>query len=186
MTPSGRSVHARPVKVMAGETFGVYVHSQQDNDQGLVYDNSSHRRSAKTEHLMIESGMAHLNCVPFLSESPWGGGWGRGQGWRNNREFVGKIDYGVRWLLWDPTCTKRFPKVFQQVAYNFITAGYRPGSLVSVLPQEIVLFILNMVSARTASSLANLEQFGKRKKGQRKRKRGGWRGEGVTPLERFV
>lgn len=88
--------------------------------------------------------MAHLNCVPFLSESPWGGGWGRGQGWRNNREFVGKIDYGVRWLLWDPTVTKRFPKIFQQVVYNFIAAGYRAESLVSALPQEIVLFILNM------------------------------------------
>ena len=68
----------KPVKIMAGETFGIYIHSQMDNDLGIVYDNSSHRRSSQTDHLIIKSGMAHLNCVPFLSESPWGG-WGRGK-----------------------------------------------------------------------------------------------------------
>jgi hypothetical protein len=44
--------------------------------------------------------MAHLNPEPFLGQSPWGGGWGNG--WRNNREFVGRLSYGVKWLLWTP------------------------------------------------------------------------------------
>jgi hypothetical protein len=49
----------------------------------------------------------------------------------------------VKWLLWDPTVNDRFPSVFQHVAYNFITAGYRQSTVVAALPQELVLFILN-------------------------------------------
>jgi hypothetical protein len=116
--------------------------------KGIVYDNSSQRSSTPgAEHgtILIHSGMAHLNPTPFLSESPWGeNGWGRSSpGWRNGREFVGKVNYGVRWLLWDPVVNGRFPKVFQHVAYNFITSGYRSSTVVAALPQELVLFILN-------------------------------------------
>ena len=39
--------------------------------------------------------MSHLGIIPFSNVSQYG--WGA---WRSNREFVGKINYGTRQILW--------------------------------------------------------------------------------------
>ena len=44
---------------------------------------------------IIMPGMADLTSQPFSNQSPWGGHWG-GNGWRQNREFVGRLTYGIK------------------------------------------------------------------------------------------
>ena len=136
-----------PVQINAGEIRGVYVHSERPDDQGVVYDNTNSREGdvAGIEHgtLVVHPfGMAHLNERPFYNANPWGHGYGNG--FRANREFVGRFSYGVKWLLWNPEVQKSFPPIFREVAGIFITAGYRQSSVVHMLPQEIVLYIINM------------------------------------------
>jgi len=137
---------AEPFKVLAGQTHGLYVHSERERDDGIVYDNASSRQDAdvntQLQHgtLVVEPrGCAHLCPQPFESRNPWG--WG--SGWRQDREFVGRISYGVRWMLWNPECDAKFPPSFREISFAFVAAGYRPNSIVSMLPQEMVLYILN-------------------------------------------
>ena len=48
-----------------------------------------------------------------------------------------------RWMLWNPECDAKFPPSFREISFAFVAAGYRPNSIVSMLPQEMVLYILN-------------------------------------------
>jgi hypothetical protein len=43
----------------------------------------------------VKPGMAHLCNEAFAAWHPWGS-------WRRRREFVGRLGYGTRYLLWNP------------------------------------------------------------------------------------
>lgn len=80
--------------VMApGDTLGVYVHSSEQGDRGVVYDNqrSNKKNSFSDNFIHITSGVADLSSRPFCNESPWGGFYSNS--WREHREFVGRIQY---------------------------------------------------------------------------------------------
>ena len=47
--------------------------------------------------------MAHLSNRPFGDSGLWG------SPWRHNREFVGRVAYGVRWKMWSPEVHMQFP-----------------------------------------------------------------------------
>lgn len=133
-----------PVIIEPNQTFGIYVHSGREDDEGIVYDNSSaaHQKINSTGTLkVLPRAFAHLNSEPFNSHSPWG----YGNGWRQNREFVGKVSFGVKWLLWSPEIHNKFPKEFKNVVELVLLAWHRDSSPVSWLPQEIIFYILNTI-----------------------------------------
>lgn len=127
-----------PVEMCRGETRGFYVHSTDPGDSSIVYDNYSTYRSRtmEDEHIGVKRGMAHLGIIPFSNVSQYG--WGT---WRNNREFVGRINYGTRQILWRKDVHVEFPEVWRTGAATF----YMMNALsFQGLPADVVEYILNM------------------------------------------
>lgn len=133
-----------PVIVNPGERYGLYVHSGREDDEGIVYDDSRHHMQQVSDEgtLTVQPrGYAHLNPEPFNSNSPWG----YGRGWRQNREFVGKLSFGVKWLLWSPEDNTGFPAQFKEIVELLLLCWNRESCVVSWLPQEMLFYIMNKV-----------------------------------------
>ena len=85
-----------PIRINPNTTMGIYVHSACLGDEQLVYANQRNKVSHSDMFLDILPGVAHLSDVPFSDmHSNWGG-WG--SPWRERREFVGRVSYGIRCL----------------------------------------------------------------------------------------
>mmetsp|Transcript_32194 Transcript_32194/g.63771 ORF Transcript_32194/g.63771 Transcript_32194/m.63771 type:complete len:298 (+) Transcript_32194:212-1105(+) len=124
-----------PVEISKGGTRAFYIHSRTPGDASIVYDN--HRRHAPNadDHLRVLPGMAHLGIVPFSDQSQFG--WGA---WRRNREFVGKVGYGTRMILWRRNVHCQFPWHWRRCAAAF----YMQHALsFSGLPADVVEYVLN-------------------------------------------
>lgn len=171
-SPSSRNYVALqlddPVVLRPGQIRAVYVHSQLEGDEAIVYDNSrglalpglpdrnnnggggmpgqpgaaaSSRRRWEDSRLAILSGKAHLSNVPF-DQTPI---WGWGDGWRDRREFVGQIEYGVVYQLWHPERHLAYGDQFRAAAIRLLTGQQRrPESVLATLPDECVYYILHM------------------------------------------
>eukprot|EP00668_Euglena_longa_P004779 GGOE01005585.1.p1 GENE.GGOE01005585.1~~GGOE01005585.1.p1 ORF type:complete len:365 (-),score=83.43 GGOE01005585.1:402-1496(-) len=120
-----------------GERCGLYVHSETSGDSAIVYDD---QRGCNREDVYIRvlPGQAHLSNRPFGRRGPWG------TAWRQHREFVGKVSYGIKWLLWNPEVHQRFPAEFQQLVHVMLWAIGQQSSTIAALPEEVILYVMNM------------------------------------------
>jgi len=127
-------------RVRRGEKFALYVHSSRHDDSAIVYDDERHEASHEDRLIRVLPGMAHISPVAFSSQGWWG--WG----WRPRREFVGRLSFGVRYIMWQPKrdLHVQFPRKFRQVAQTFTMCSYRRSCLLSRLPRAVIAFILNM------------------------------------------
>jgi len=137
-----------PMRIESGDTLGVYVHSSLDGDRSIVYDDQ--RRYFTAEHpevvrddgkLLILPGTAHLSKKPFGRRAPWGG-----DSLRQGRLFVGRVNYGARWMLWNPETHDRFPLGFRAATETLLMGGRRPDCLLYNLGDEILLYVMNRCS----------------------------------------
>jgi len=128
------------IRLHPGESCGMYVHSALPGDEGLVYDNAKGPVTYQDKVFKVVPGVAHLSNKPFGSRGMWG------RPWRQNREFVGRIEYGVRWRMWSPEVHRTFPTGFQKAVMTMVMASRRPESLLYSLQDEIILFIMNKCS----------------------------------------
>jgi len=121
--------------------IGLYIHSTRQDDQAIVYDNQRRAVSHQDKFLQIMSGVAHISPRPFDSRGWWG--WA----WRPNREFVGKLTYGVRYLLWRPVqhIHIKFPRPFRDAIRIMMMCSKRRESPLSRLPLDVFYFIVNML-----------------------------------------
>jgi len=99
-----------PIRLLPGESCGLYVHSKLPGDDALVYDNQRAQVTHEDAVFRVLPGKAHLSNRPFGRQGMWG------FPWRDRREFVGRICYGVRYVLWNPVTEihQRFPPGFKQ------------------------------------------------------------------------
>ena len=127
------------VRLLPGQRIGVYVHSAMPGDQGLVYDNSRGTITCKDEHISVESGMAHISSEPFSMHGYWG------YAWRRRRQFVGKVTYGVKYLLWQPHSSihSQFPQAFRRCVDVMLENVQ--VSRFSQLPEHVVWYIINFL-----------------------------------------
>jgi len=143
-TPSNESYQrlelTRSIRLCSGESCGLYVHSKLPGDDAIVYDNCRGRVTYENEALRVLPGKAHLSCVPFGSQGMWG------FGWRDRREFVGQISYGVSYVLWNPidTVHERFPLDFRRAAKALLLCARRPTCPLYWLTDAVIFYILNM------------------------------------------
>ena len=132
-----------PVYLKPGQVRGIYVHSSLPNDEGIVYDNyHSHvdNETPEDDFLCIKPGMAHLSPSAFGSTPIWG--WG--DAWRPQRKFVGKLEYGVVYKLWNPKHHLVFGSKFQTLTMLLFACQRRFESPLSRLPDDCIFYILNM------------------------------------------
>lgn len=99
----------KPVRLENGQAVGLYVHSGTPGDRGLVYDNQRAHVTHEDAAMALLPGLAHLSNRPFGRHGMWG------RPWRQHREFVGRVSYGVRWLMWKPVVHHQFPPNFKKV-----------------------------------------------------------------------
>lgn len=85
-------------------------------------------------------GLAHLSNLPFGRRTIWG--WG--SPWRENREFVGKLSYGVVYKLWNPEVYNKFGANFKDAVRTLLGCQRRAESPISLLPDDVVFYILNL------------------------------------------
>jgi len=97
------------IKLKPGEAIGVYVHSSRFGDQAIVYNNQHGVETHSDDFLKILPGMAHTSSQAFNPVSPWGH-----TSWRRRREFVGRLSYGAKFLLWNNKNHEFFPEAFRQ------------------------------------------------------------------------
>eukprot|EP00934_Nitzschia_sp_Nitz4_P007006 Nitzschia sp. Nitz4//scaffold31_size150131//91794//93419//NITZ4_002839-RA/size150131-snap-gene-0.90-mRNA-1//-1//CDS//3329547692//6996//frame0 len=132
-----------PIILRPGETKVIYVHSTRPGDEAIVYDNSGYGRASRRyedDKLAILSGRAHVSCTVFGDEPIWG--WG--DAWRNRREFVGVLNYGTVYKLWNPHLHLKFADKFQKAAVTLFMCQRRWESPISMLPDVCIFYILNM------------------------------------------
>jgi len=129
-----------PVQIKPGATIGLYVHSQQRGDQAIVYNNQRSEVTVEDMHFKVMSGFAHVSNRPFSPSCPWG------NAWRQNREFVGRLQYRVKWKLWKPTTHDSFPAPFKRMVWTMMMCQRRRDSPLSKLPQTVLFYIVNFCS----------------------------------------
>mmetsp|Transcript_23005 Transcript_23005/g.78317 ORF Transcript_23005/g.78317 Transcript_23005/m.78317 type:complete len:350 (+) Transcript_23005:3-1052(+) len=129
-----------PIHLAAGESCGIFVHSARPGDSAVVYDNFRGARRGDRERglLTILPGMAALDCRPFGNTGLWG------EGFRDRREFVGEIEVGVRWRLWNPECHDAFSVSFRRAARCLLLCATRQDCIVHALSDAVLFYVLNM------------------------------------------
>jgi hypothetical protein len=131
---------ANPIILKPGEVRGVYIHSTLDNDQAIVYDNQQNIKTHDDQFITVLPGRAHVSTKVFGTRPIWG--WGNA--WRDNREFVGKIAYGVVYKLWNPSENLSFGNNFRSLARVLFMCQRRWESPMSSLSDDCIFYILNM------------------------------------------
>jgi hypothetical protein len=132
-----------PIRLKPGQVKSIYIHSTLPGDEAIVYDNSSYGATAKRyedDKMVILSGRAHVSNTTFGQEPIWG--WGNA--WRDRREFVGRINYGAVYKLWNTDVQPKFGSKFQDGARTLFLCQRRWESPCSMLPDECIYYILNM------------------------------------------
>eukprot|EP00977_Amphora_coffeiformis_P001242 scaffold259_cov158-Amphora_coffeaeformis.AAC.8 len=154
-----------PIIMLPGQVRALYIHSTAQGDEAIVYDNANvrfgayhhygaplggrRRRAAgaggepryQDNYIQLLTGKAHLSPRPF-GQTPI---WGWGNAWRDHREFVGQVAYGVRFALWQPVLTvSRYGPAFQAAIRTMLGCQRRLESNVALLPDECLYYIFNM------------------------------------------
>ena len=119
-----------------------------------MYDNQRGDVTHDDVMIRVTPGMAHISNTPFSKNGMWG--WG----WRPNREFVGKVSYGVRYKLWNPNkmTASQFPKCFQNTAVTLLMCHNRKECALYRLPHAVILFVLNMMPWNWNGELSDEEK----------------------------
>eukprot|EP00438_Fugacium_kawagutii_P015710 Skav235333 [mRNA] locus=scaffold520:700584:701474:+ [translate_table: standard] len=129
-----------PIRLLPGESCGLYVHSKLPGDDALVYDNQRARVTHEDAVFRVLPGKAHLSNRPFGRQGMWG------FPWRERREFVGRIFYGVRYVLWNPVTEihQRFPPGFKRAVWTILLCARKPESPFHWLHDEVLFYIFNL------------------------------------------
>jgi len=132
---------SNPIILKPNQVRGIYIHSTLENDEAIVYDNKHNIKTHDDDFITILPGRAHVSNEVFGSTPIWG--WG--SPWRDNREFVGKVKYGVIYKLWNPKEYVAFGgDKFQTTVKTLFACQRRWESPLSCLPDDVLFYILNM------------------------------------------
>ena len=132
---------ANPIMIKPGQVKGIYIHSTRRGDEAIVYDNKAKQKTVDDAFITILPGRAHVSEKVFGSIPIWG--WG--SAWRDNREFVGQLKYGAVYKLWNPSENLSFGGSFRTAARILFMCQRRAESPFSMLPDDCLFFILNMM-----------------------------------------
>lgn len=108
--------------------------SDDEEDEDLSQDS----------YICIKSGMAHVSDTKPFGKTPI---WGWGNAWRKDRKFVGRLEYGVVYKLWNPKTHIHFTygkKFRRDLVENLLGCQRNFASPIARLPDECIFYICNM------------------------------------------
>mmetsp|Transcript_7136 Transcript_7136/g.13928 ORF Transcript_7136/g.13928 Transcript_7136/m.13928 type:complete len:359 (+) Transcript_7136:3-1079(+) len=112
-----------PIQLKPGERVGIYVHSSEQGDRAIVYNNQRSAETHKDDFITIFPGLAHTSSIPFHPIGFWGS-----TSWRRHREFVGRMSFGAKFLLWNHSNHCHFPIEFQKAVEAALSLSDRKKS----------------------------------------------------------
>ena len=128
-----------PIRLVPGQTCGLYVHSAEPSDEGLVYNNQRFQYTHDGTFLRIHPGIAHTSQVPFSANQAWGAAW------RERREFVGSVRFGTKLVMWTPDAHFMFPPSYRRAVFTVLAAQRRPESgKLGRVPAAVIYKVFNM------------------------------------------
>lgn len=130
----------KPIPVRPGELTGLFIHTQDRN--GLIYDNRNSDIVFEDRFVKILPGMAHMDGSAFGNRNPFGPV-GRGA-FRSNRIFVGRLQMGAKYALWNPEIHQRFPPAFRSLVRTLLLCSRRSECWLSRVSDEVLFWLLNM------------------------------------------
>jgi len=161
--PQRRRAPGGCVRLAPGQGVSFYVHSALRSDTGIVYDNQRHattptttmggggggggplarqyhHRAPSSPYVAVHPGCAHLSPRPFSGYHPWGA-------WRSRRQFVGKVHFQVRRLLWRPAAHASFPAPFRAMVRLLLSGRRSAESPLSSLPEDVFFYVIHLCKA---------------------------------------
>mmetsp|Transcript_7826 Transcript_7826/g.23546 ORF Transcript_7826/g.23546 Transcript_7826/m.23546 type:complete len:173 (+) Transcript_7826:489-1007(+) len=92
--------------------------------------------------------MAHLFSEPFSPFPQNAAQFWWGSAWRPRREFVGRLSYGIRWLLWNPEVHSVLPPQFQRMVWALLMARHprAHASPLAALELDVIYYVINKIS----------------------------------------
>jgi len=132
-----------PVSIPAHGSAALYIHSTKPWDRtgmgAIVYKNLRSRFTIERPIMAVSPAMAHTACEPFRGRGFWG------TAWRPRREFVGAIEYAVRWKLWTPENHRCFGSSFRAAVRTMLFVHRYSKTALARLSQDMVFYILNFL-----------------------------------------
>ncbi len=125
----------KPIVLLPGTRRGIYVHSALPDDLGLQYQSTRHGTEIADQdaHIRIIPGVGHTSSVPFDREYGW---------YRYPRSLAGRLGYEATLRTWAPRYHKQFPDPLKLAVKTMMLAQKRKGSILSLLPVELVYHVM--------------------------------------------
>mmetsp|Transcript_29191 Transcript_29191/g.69161 ORF Transcript_29191/g.69161 Transcript_29191/m.69161 type:complete len:319 (+) Transcript_29191:74-1030(+) len=132
-----------PIAIQAGGTAALYIHSTLVWDgmgmAAIVYNNQRHRATIENRFMTVSPALAHTASEAFSRSGFWG------MAWRPRREFVGSIDYAVRWRLWTPENSRHFNPQFREAVRTLLLVHRFGKSGIASLSPDMLFYIFNFL-----------------------------------------
>jgi hypothetical protein len=130
-----------PLRLAPGMKMGLYIHSELPGDMAIVYDNQTKPITFEDNSIRIYPGLSHVSNIPFNVNGTFG------YGWRERRQFVGRIRYGVRrYLVWRPDDHHHFPPSFRISVLTLLLCHRQYTCVLSNLDKRVLFKILSYCS----------------------------------------
>eukprot|EP01043_Picozoa_sp_COSAG02_P014531 COSAG02_NODE_601_length_19715_cov_445.701315_18_plen_441_part_00 len=125
----------KPIVLLPGTRRGIYVHSALPDDLGLQYQSTGRGNEIADQdaHIRIIPGVGHTSSVPFDREYGW---------YRYPRSLAGRLGYEATLRTWAPRYHKQFPDPLKLAVKTMMLAQKRKGSILSLLPVELVYHVM--------------------------------------------
>lgn len=134
----------RPLVLHAGAIASLYVHIVGGSivcieDKSPLAPGVLDKIVCRNEVLEVHSGLGHAGFEPFQRRV--NNGWS----WRPSNCFAGALNLGVRYLRFSPLNAHYFPQPFLGLARELLLCRVRNTCTLSLLPREIMYYILRMI-----------------------------------------
>jgi len=137
-----------PLILHPGESCIFYIHSSHRSDQAIVYENAHSHITYQDDVININAGRAHISTRPFGALSFWG----YPGAWRDDRAFVGQLQYGITYKSWNPHIHVNFGQAYDQMVLTLLMCRRRTESPISLLSDDSLFLLLQMCGYNWASA----------------------------------
>ncbi len=132
----------RPVRILPGSVAGIYIHSNIENDGGLIYQSCARSDAlGGDDHITILPGLGHTSSTPFGTEDGW---WASSRA--RMRGLAGAVTYTVRRRFWSVAEAEEMPLSLRKAVRVLLLCHARGGNALSILPKVLVHAILEYCS----------------------------------------
>ncbi len=132
----------KPVRILPGSAAGIYIHTDVENDGGLIYQSCARSDVlGGNDHISILPGLGHTSSTPFGTDDGW---WASSR--TRMRGLSGAVSYTVRRRFWSIADAPEMPLSLRNAVRLVLLCHARGGNALGILPKVLVHTILEYCS----------------------------------------